>query len=148
MQNLIVVLFLFVYLFLPTIVFAQAPSLGPAPVGLTAITNMFDQVISISVILAFVVLLVVLVMAGIKFLTSGGEPKALEAAWQTITWGLLGILFLALAWLILRLVNVFTGTSIDLTIFNIRVFCANPQVQTSAVTVPGAPPATSFVLCP
>jgi len=60
-------------------------------------------------------------MAGFKYLTSGGEPKAIQSAHHTLTWALLGIFFMIIAWLILQLIFSFTG--IDVTVFNIKVLC-------------------------
>lgn len=95
--------------------------MNPPPAGLNEIEKLVSRVISLSVPLAFVALIVVLVIAGIKFLTSGGEAKALQAASLTVTWALLGILFLAIAWLILQLIENFTG--IQVTAFDIKVLC-------------------------
>lgn len=92
---------------------------GPDPAGLNEIEQVFGSIISVIVGLGFVVLLVMLVWAGIKYLTSGGEPKAVQSAHQTVSWALLGIVFMAIAWLILQLIKVFTG--IDVTVFNIKV---------------------------
>lgn len=93
--------------------------MGPLPAGLTEIENVFRKVIQGSVSLAFIALFVMLFWGGIKYLTSGGEPKSLQSATQTITWALLGMLFLILAWLILLLIAEFTGIP-ELTSFNIR----------------------------
>lgn len=92
---------------------------GPDPAGLNEIEQVFSSIISVIVGLGFVVLVVMLVWAGIKYLTSGGEPKTIQSAHQTVSWALLGIVFMAIAWLILQLIKVFTG--IDVTIFNIKV---------------------------
>lgn len=91
------------------------------PAGLTQIEQVLSSVISASVGIAFIASLVFLVWAGIKYLTSGGEPKAIASAHQTVTWALLGITFLAIAWLILQLIQAFTG--VQVTIFNIRTLC-------------------------
>ncbi len=91
------------------------------PAGLNEIEKLFSRIIGLSVPLAFVALTVVLVWAGIKYLTSGGDAKSLQSATQTVTWGLLGILFLALAWLILQLISNFTG--VDLTSFDTKSLC-------------------------
>lgn len=102
---------------------AGAPTgLGTEPAGLTQIENLVQRIIRLSTGLAFVALFVVLLWAGIKFLTSGGDPKALQSAQQTVVWALLGILFLAIAWLVLQLVAAFTGIP-GLRIFDIRVLC-------------------------
>lgn len=93
--------------------------MGPPPAGLDEIESIFTSVISVIVGLAFMTMLVLIVWAGIKYLTSGGEPKAVASAHQTVTWALLGIVFMAIAWLVLQLIHVFTG--INVTIFNIKV---------------------------
>jgi amino acid transporter len=92
-----------------------SPSLGPGPAGLPELQDLFSRIIKISVGLAFVALVVVLVMAGIKYITSSGEPKSIQSASQAIVWGLLGMLFLVIAWLILQLIHAFTG--LDVTKF-------------------------------
>ena len=94
---------------------------GPSPAGLAEIEKVVSSTISAVVGLAFIASLVLLVWAGIKYLTSGGEPKAIQSAHQTVTWALLGILFLAIAWLVLQLIQAFTG--VPVTIFNIRTLC-------------------------
>jgi len=93
--------------------------MGPLPAGINELESLYKYFIQIIVGLSFVALVVVLVWAGIRFLTSGGEAKAIQAAGQTITWALLGILFLIIAWLILLLIKAFTG--VDVTIFNVKV---------------------------
>lgn len=89
--------------------------------GLTQIEEVFTNVISVVVGLGFIASLIMLIFAGFKYLTSGGEPKAVQAAHHTFTWALLGILFLAVAWLVLKLIFAFTG--VDVTLFNIRALC-------------------------
>jgi len=93
--------------------------MGPDPAGLNEIEKVFTNFISVAVLLGFVALLVLLITAGIKYLTSRGEPKAIQSAHQTVTWALLGVVFMATAWIILQFIHVFTG--IDVTIFNIKV---------------------------
>ena len=99
----------------------MTPTLGPPPSGLKDIEDLVSQLISVSVGLAFIALLVVLVIAGIKFITSGGEAKILQNASLTITWAILGILFLINAWLFLQLIRAFTG--VDVTMFDIKTLC-------------------------
>lgn len=113
------------FLSLITTVYAACDPTKPAdcPAGLDQIEGVFKNVISVIVGLGFIAMLVMLIMAGIKYLTSAGEPKAVQAAHQTVTWALLGVVFMAIAWIILQLIYVFTG--IDVTIFNIKIL---PQV--------------------
>lgn len=91
------------------------------PAGLTQLEELFKRLINISVSLAFVALVVVLVWAGIKYLTSGGEPKAIQSASQTVTWALLGLLFMIISWLVLQLIQAFTG--VQVTVFDLKVLC-------------------------
>lgn len=83
--------------------------------GILQLQELILRIINISVRAAFIVVLVVLIWAGIKYLTSGGDSKSISSAGLTITWALLGLLFLALAWLILKLVAAYTG--VDVTLF-------------------------------
>lgn len=100
---------------------SPSPSLGPAPAGLAEIEQVFGNIISVVVGLGFIALLVMLIWAGFKYLTSGGEPKAIQSANLTATWAILGVFFLAVAWLILQLIAGFTG--INVTTFNIQSLC-------------------------
>ena len=110
---------LITYLLLTKTAFAQSP--GPA--GVIQLQELFKRVINLSVGLAFIILTVILLLAGIKFITSGGEPKALASASQAITWALLGILWLILAWLILQLIGVFTGVDVLNFCIGFKPFC-------------------------
>lgn len=94
---------------------------GPSPAGLAELEQLFGNLISVVVGIAFIVLVVMLVFAGIRYITSSGEPKSVQQAHLTITWALLGILFLAISWLLLLLIQAFTG--IEVTVFNIRSLC-------------------------
>lgn len=96
------------------------------PAGLQEIDKVFSNVISVIVGLGFIISLVMLTWAGIKYLTSGGEPKAISAAHQTVTWALLGILFLAIAWIILQLIEAVTGVKV--TFFDVRQLCGGPAL--------------------
>lgn len=94
---------------------APAYAANPQPAGAKQLQELFTRIINLSAEAAFTVLLIMLVYAGIKFLTSGGDPKAIGAASGTITWALLGILFMAIGWLFLLLIKNFTG--VDVTKF-------------------------------
>jgi hypothetical protein len=97
----------------PQIVIAS----GPPAAGLPELQNLFTRIIALSVPIAFMAVTVMLAVAGIKYLTSGGDSKALGAAHGTVTWALMGIVFLALSWLILLLIEAFTGVKV--TQFNL-----------------------------
>lgn len=72
----------------------------------------FSNILTVAISLAGLALFVMLVMGGFKFLTSGGDPKATGQAKQTMTYAVIGIALMALAFLIFRLIEVFTGVNV------------------------------------
>lgn len=122
MKKLLPIILSTLYFILSTPAFAaDDPNLKPA--GVTQLVNLFTRIINLAAEAAFTVLLIMLVYAGIKFLTSGGDPKAIGAASSTITWALLGILFMVIGWLFLLLIESFTGV-------NVTKFCIGFDVCT------------------
>lgn len=79
----------------------------------------FANLISAITGLAAIAFFVMLVYGGFRFLTSGGNPKAMEGAQGTMTSAILGLAVIIIAWLILLLIGYFTG--IDLTVFTINI---------------------------
>lgn len=98
---------------------------GPCPAGLNEFEGIVANIISVIVGLGFIAMLVMMLMAGIKYLTSGGEPKAIQSAHHTLAWALLGLVFMAIAWVALQLIAAFTG--LPLTVFNIKILCTDPN---------------------
>jgi|GEM_PF-1389842 len=152
--------FIRLLLFIPIAVFLSSltPSVfaqGPGPAGIPLIEYMLARVVCVTVPLGYTALLVVLVIAGFKYLTSGGEAKAVASAHQTVTWGLLGVLFLAIAWLILLLIQNFTG--VEVTKFSVAslpgvqgftgsCWTPAPETPTPVADTPSTPRATSLNL--
>lgn len=97
--------------------------MGPPAAGLEKLQELFSRIIQLSVGLAFVAMLCVLVYAAIRFLTSGGEPKSIQTASGAITWAILGMLFLVLIWLILKLIDAFTGVDVTNFCFGFKPYC-------------------------
>jgi hypothetical protein len=94
-------------------------SSGESPATLSDLEVLFQRVISIALGLGGIVLFVMLVVGGFKYLTSGGDPKAVESAQKTLTSAILGLVLLLSAYLILKLIGNFTG--VDLTKFSILI---------------------------
>lgn len=95
--------------------------MNPEPAGLQELQNVVGNIISSIVGLGIISMFVMLALAGYKYLRSGGDPKSLEAAKSTITWALLGIVFMAVTWLVLQLIE--TATDVKITSFNIGALC-------------------------
>ena len=68
----------------------------------------------ISAIMGFVaiVLFLMIVSGGYKYLTSGGNPEAAGAARKTITYAIAGVLVVAAAALILVIIRAITGANV------------------------------------
>ncbi len=86
--------------------------LGPNPAGVLQLQEIMQRIIGLGAGFAFIFLTIYLIWGGIKYITSGGDQKKLGQAHQTMTWALLGILFLAIIWTILLLIESFTGVKI------------------------------------
>jgi len=69
----------------------------------------FANIISIAVVFAGLAVFLMLITGGLKYLTSGGDPKAVEAAQKTMTFAVLGLVIIIAAYLILNFLSVFTG---------------------------------------
>ena len=93
------------------------------PTGITQLNQLVLRIINLSVEAAFIVLLIMLVIAGVKYLISAGEPKAIQSANSAVTWALLGIVFLVVAWLVLRLVEAFTGVPVTKFCIGFKPYC-------------------------
>ena len=102
-----------------TIVFAQDYSdrSGKTPATLQDMEITFGRIIEIVLGLAGVVLFIMLIMGGFRFITAGGDPKAIESAKKTLTYAIGGIVLIALSFLILRFISTFAG--VDVTQFQI-----------------------------
>ena len=85
--------------------------------GLPQLQALIERFITVSVGIAFFALTIVIIVSGVKILVSGGDAKAVGAARNAITWAIAGIAFMALAWIVLLLVQAFTGAK--LTNFNL-----------------------------
>lgn len=72
----------------------------------------FGNFISVILALAGIVLFLMLVVGGFRYLVSGGDPKAVEAARGTLTNAILGLVILVLAFLILVFIQEITGVNV------------------------------------
>ncbi|MFZ5845723.1 MAG: pilin [Patescibacteria group bacterium] len=90
---------------------------GAATIG--CLEPLFRNVVGAIVALSGVALFIMLLVGGFNFLFSGGDQKKLEAAKNTISHAIIGLVVIVSAYLILRTIKVFTG--VDVTQFNINV---------------------------
>lgn len=69
--------------------------------------------------LAGIVLFIMLLFGGFKYITSGGDPKAVESAQKTLTYAIGGLIVILLSYLILVFIKEITGANV--TEFNVRL---------------------------
>lgn len=94
--------------------------MGPAK--LSDLTGVIENIISLLAPAAAVAFLIMLIVGGFQFLTSGGDPKAVAGARTTLTYAIIGIILVVASWLILVLIGQITG---------------KPEITT--VTIPDSP---------
>ena len=88
------------------------------PAQLSQLETVYESVITSLLALGGIVLLLMLLTGGFKYLTSGGDPKAVEGAQKTLTYAIGGLVLLAGSFMILNIISQFTGADvINFTIF-------------------------------
>lgn len=95
----------------PVLSQAGIPTSGGVAI-LRGLEGVFSSLISVALGLAGIALFIMLVIGGLRYITSGGDPKAAEAARRTLTFAILGMVLVASAFLILRFIGRFTGADI------------------------------------
>jgi hypothetical protein len=107
--------------------FQQLPTSDPGAVtnggvdgvvDLNAIPQLFANILAVAISLIGIVSFVMFLSGGLKMMTSGGDPKQLEAAKGTITYSVLGLVIAIGSFLILTYVGKFLGVT-DILIFRL-----------------------------
>lgn len=89
------------------------------PATIKDLEGVFTNVVKVLLALGAFGLFIMLLTSGFKYLTSSGDPKAVEGAKKTLTYAVGGFVALAFSYMILRLIGVFTGTDSIITNFTI-----------------------------
>lgn len=74
--------------------------------------GIFQNIVQMLLALAGIVLFILLLSGGFKYITSGGDPKAVEGAQKTITYALGGLLLIVLSYLFLVFIKQITGVGV------------------------------------
>lgn len=85
---------------------------------------LFSNVVQGLAALVGVALFIMILNSGFRYLTSAGDQKKLEAARGSLTNAIVGVVLIAVGYLILKTIQVFvfTGSATDITIFKILPF--------------------------
>jgi hypothetical protein len=87
------------------------------PAKLSDLNKVFENVVSVALAFAGIVLFIMLIVGGFRYITAGGDPKGIEGAKKTLTYAIAGIVLVAVSFLLLNFIASFTGANI--TDFNI-----------------------------
>lgn len=79
------------------------------PTGAGAISQFLTNFIALIYVVAAIVLIFMLVWAAFEWLTSGGDKEKIASAQKRILHAIIGIILLAVAFAIIRILGVFTG---------------------------------------
>ncbi len=82
--------------------------------------TIFSNIVKSFLTFAGIVLFVFLLVGGFRYITSGGDPKAVDAAQKTITYAIGGLVVILLSFLVLVLIGNITGVT-SITEFNIML---------------------------
>lgn len=78
---------------------------------LNCIPIIFKNVLYWAVGLAGITAVFFVIFAGIKFLTSGGDPKQVESAKKTLTFAIIGLIIVLLSFVIISVIAAITNVS-------------------------------------
>lgn len=82
---------------------------APCPNTLSDLEKVFSNVISAAIPLAGILLFVFLLFAGVSYLSAGADPKKAESARNMATYAIMGVVALAVSYLVIRMIALFTG---------------------------------------
>lgn len=91
------------------LIFQTTTRIAFAQATLTDINTVFENAIRWLAILGGFLAFLALIIGGFKYMTARGDPKAISGAQNTITWAIIGLIFIIVAWLILVFIENFTG---------------------------------------
>jgi uncharacterized membrane protein YvlD (DUF360 family) len=107
---------LFTTYYSPPLAYAQTDWDGECIVGdvatIKGIGCLLQNVLTVFLQLLGLVFFIMLIIGGFKYLTAGGDPKAVESAKGTLTAAIGGIVLAILSWFILRLIQQITGVNV------------------------------------
>jgi len=77
----------------------------------------FDNILTVAIAFAGLTAFVLILISGVRFITAGGDPKQLEGARKSLSFAILGVVLIAVSYLIIQLIQWFTGANIS--VFNV-----------------------------
>ncbi len=82
------------------------------PAKISDIVGILEKIIKLLAPAAGIAFLIMFIVGGFQFVTSGGDPKAAGQARNTLTFAIIGIILVVASWLILQLIAQITGADV------------------------------------
>lgn len=76
---------------------------------LQCVPIVFENIVRAALLFAGVVALFFIIISGIRLITSGGDPKAVEGARKTLTFAIIGLVIILLSFFIISVIGYITG---------------------------------------
>lgn len=83
---------------------------------LDCIPVVFQNVVNATLLFAGIIAIIIIILSGIRFITSGADAKKLETARHSLVFAIFGLLLVLFSFLILNLIGYITGAEC-ITIF-------------------------------
>jgi len=96
-----------------------SPTFAQDYAKLDELNDVFQSVLSVVAVVGGFLAFAALIYGGFRYIVAQGDPKQISAARSTITWAILGLSLIIVAWLLLLFVEQFTG--VPVTQFLLRV---------------------------
>ncbi|OGD83902.1 hypothetical protein A2165_00220 [Candidatus Curtissbacteria bacterium RBG_13_40_7] len=88
------------------------PVYADEPKPLSDLVVIVENIIKLLAPAAGIAFFIMLLVGGFQFITSGGDPKSVGGAKNTLTYAVIGIILVAVVWLVLVLIQTKTGVSV------------------------------------
>jgi uncharacterized membrane protein len=78
---------------------------------LSCLPIVFGNIVDWAIALAGLTAVFFIIFSGIKFLTSGGDPKQVDGAKKTLTYAIAGLIIVFISFAIIKLIGTITGAT-------------------------------------
>jgi hypothetical protein len=85
---------------------------GENPAQIKDLAVIVQKILNIAVQLAGIAVFIMLIVGGFQYLTAGGDAKKTQAAGNTLTYAIFGLVTVIAAWFILLFIEKFTGVGV------------------------------------
>ena len=92
---------------------------------LTCLPAVFQNILFFALMAAGIVAVIFIIYAGFRYVTSEGDQKRIDSARKTLTWAIIGLIIILMAFFIVNFIGTITGTADCISEFGFN----NPNCQ-------------------